>query len=152
MLLLKVAQGLSAPLLENPAQCASKPLPLKPTYAVISTRCTAACAGTPSRPASPRGPASPSLWRSHRPGRATTPLRHVARPPRPPTRTLKRRLQTKTSPNLRVRSQPLHRRTRPRVAARSARGTTALRSVWSPTSNIKWFLVGGILIFFVRIA
>lgn len=135
-LLLEVGQGLSAHLLENPAQCASKPSPLKPTYAVISTRCIAVCGGTPSHPASPRGLASPSLWRSPLPGRATTPLQHEATTQSPPPWTLKRRLQTKTSPNLRLSSQPLHRQTRPHAAARSARGTTALRFVWCPTGSI----------------
>lgn len=88
----KVSRGPSARPRGNPATCASKPSPPKPTSAGILTRCIGACGGTPSPPASLLGPASPSLWRPRLPGRPPTPLRHAAPTPSPPPRRQLKRL------------------------------------------------------------
>lgn len=134
--MLEVGRGISAHLLENPAQCASKPLLLKPMCAVILTKCIAVFGGTLSHPVLPHVLANLSLWKSLPPERATITLQHVDRTSPPPS-TLKQHLQIKTSPNLRLSLQLLHRRTRPHVAARCARGITAHRLVCCPTGILK---------------
>lgn len=144
--MLEVDRGLSAHLLENLAQCASKPLLPKPMCVVTLMKCIVVFEGTLSHPVLPHGLASLSLWRSHPLGRATLPHQHVARI-NPLWSTPKQHLQTKTSPNLRISFQLLLRLTRPHVAAHCARGTTAHRLVCqtlaheSTLSLVNWVLV-----------
>lgn len=123
----QVGRGHSAHLLESHVQCASKPSLPKLMCDATLMRCIVVCEGTPSHPASPHAPASPSHWKSRLPERAAMPRQHVATAPSPPLWTLKHHLQTKTKPNLRLSSRPRHRQTRHHAAARSARGITAHR-------------------------
>lgn len=129
-LMKEVDPGLSPHLQGNPAQCASKPLPQKPTCGDTLTKCIVDCGGTTARPASAHGQANhyPGRWRL--PRRAAVPPRNVAAARSPPLLIPSRHLWTKTKANLRVRPRlHSHRPTWPRVAVLSARETTVLRSV-----------------------
>lgn len=80
----QVGRGHSAHLLESHVQCASKPSLPKLMCDATLMRCIVVCEGTPSHPASPHAPASPSHWKSRLPERAAMPRQHVATAPSPP--------------------------------------------------------------------